>query len=294
MHIKAKLYPYPVLTTFNNDYIDSFFDVSIEEEKTEKEITLKFTPSLTNEELGNLIESGEALFIAHIECSYTSFRKIVQIPTSGTAITISANRIAEVLNICPFIVAAGDIFSYTNKKFNAEYDGASFDLEKGSIMAIGYEKVYRIEKEDDEVANVPSIFSVTEILDQRQKDIIIDYTGDKIGIRLPSPVYRKFVTQNSNNPNAQPVLHAMLIIPALIKSLEEVKHSGVDYYQYEERRWFRAIQKAAKKLDIEISEETISSIDSFELAQKLMHNTTSNGIVNLNKVALEGGTESED
>lgn len=294
MHIKAKLYPYPVLTSFNNDYIDSNFDISIEEEKSEKEITLKFTPSITNDELKALIDAGEALFIAHIECSYTSFRKIVIVPSSGASISISANQVAEVLNICPFIVAAGDIINYSNKKFNTEYDGASFDLEKGSIMAIGYEKVYRIEKEDDEVANIPSIFSVTEILDQKQKDIIIDYSGDKIGIRLPSPVYRKFVTQNSNNPNAQPVLHAMLIIPALIKSLEEVKHSGDDYYQYEERRWFRAIQKAAKKLNIDVNEETISSIDSFELAQKLMHNTTSNGIVNLNKVALEGGTDSED
>lgn len=294
MHIKAKLYPYPVLTSFNNDYLDSFFDISIEEEKSDKEMTLKFTPTLDNDELKKLIDSGDALFVVHIECSYTSFRKIIGVPASGASVSISANQVAEVINICPFVVAAGDIFGYSSKKFNAEYEGATFDLEKGSIMAIGYEKVYRIEKEDDEVANIPSIFSVTEILNPQQKDIIIDYARDKIGIKLPSNVYRKFVTQNSNNPNAQPVLHAMLIIPSLIKCLEEVKHSGVDYYLYEERSWFRAIRKAAKKLEIDINESTISNIDSFELAQKLMHNATSNGIVNLNKVAFGGGNESED
>lgn len=294
MHIKAKLYPYPVLAPFNTDYLDSSFDISIDDEKSEKEITLKFYPELINDELSELIASGEALFVVHIECSYTSFRRIVQVPVGGASISVSANQIAEVLNICPFIVAAGDLFGYSNKNFNPEYDGASFDLEKGSIMAIGIEKAYRIEKEDDEVANIPSIFSVTEILDRQQTDIIIDYTGDKIGIRLPSDVYRKFVTQNSNNPNAQPVLHAMLIIPALIKCLEDVKHSGADYYQYEERRWFRSIQKAAKKINFEVNENTISSIDTFELAEKLMHNTTSNGIKNLNKVAVEGGFGSED
>ena len=31
MHIKAKLYPYPVLASFNNDYLDSSFDIEVEE-----------------------------------------------------------------------------------------------------------------------------------------------------------------------------------------------------------------------------------------------------------------------
>ena len=38
MHIKAKLYPYPVLASFNNDYLDSSFDIEVEEIITEKEI----------------------------------------------------------------------------------------------------------------------------------------------------------------------------------------------------------------------------------------------------------------
>lgn len=294
MHIKAKLYPYPVLASFNNDYLDSSFDIEVEEIITEKEITLKFTPKLDNEELANVIRSNDASFVVHIECAFTCFRKLVEVPFEGKAITISANRVEEVMHLCPFIVADRDIYDYKNSKFNAEYEGVSFELDKGSIMAIGFEKVIRIEKEDDDLANVPSIFSVTEIIDPKVTDIVIDYSSDKIGLRLPSPVYRKFVTQNSNNPNAQPVLHAMLIIPALIKCLEEVKHSGEDYYLYEERRWFRSIQKAAKKLNIDLSEENIVNIDTFDVAQKIMKNTTANGIINLNKVAIEGGSSNED
>lgn len=294
MHIRAKLYPYPVLASFNNDYLDSSFDIEVEEIITEKEITFKFTPKLDNEELANVIRSNDASFVVHIECSFTCFRKLVEVPFEGKTITISANKVEEVMHLCPFIVAERDIYDYKNSKFNAEYEGVSFELDKGSIMAIGFEKVIRIEKEDDDLANVPSIFSVTEIIDPKVTDIVIDYSGDKIGLRLPSPVYRKFVTQNSNNPNAQPVLHAMLIIPALIKCLEEVKHSGEDYYLYEERRWFRSILKAAKKLNIDISEENICNIDTFDVAQKIMKNTTANGIINLNKVAIEGGSSNED
>jgi len=294
MRIKAKLYPYPVLASFNNDYIDSAFDIEVEETITEKEIIFKFIPKLENEGLAELIHSNDATFVVHIECSFTCFRRVVEIPFEGKSVTISANKIEEVINLCPFIVAARDIYDYKNTKFNSEYEGVSFELDKGSIMAIGYEKVIRIEKENDDLANVPSIFSVTEIIDTRITDIVIDYSGDKIGLRLPTKVYRKFVTQNSNNPNAQPVLHAMLIIPALIKCLEEVKHSGDEYFTYENRRWFRAIVKAAKKLNIEINEDSIVNIDTFDLAQKIMNNTTSNGIINLNKVAIDGGNSDEN
>lgn len=294
MRIKAKLYPYPVLASFNNDYVDSDFDIEVQETITEKEIIFKFVPKLNNQELEKLIRFGQAIFVMHIECSFTSFRKSVEIPVEGKVVSISANKIEEVMNLCPFIVANKDIDNYRNSKFNLEYEGTAFELDKGSIMAIGFEKVIRIEKENDDLANIPSIFSVTEIYDPKIEDIIVDYACDKICLHLPSNVYRKFVTQNSNNPNAQPVLHAMLIVPALIKCIEEVKHSGEDYYAYENRRWFRAIIKAAKKLNIDINEENISQIDSFELAQKIMKNTTANGIINLNKVAIEGGFSNED
>lgn len=289
MRIKAKLYPYPVLATFNNDYVGSSFDIMIEEKMTDKEIILSMKPSLEDEGLANLIETGDAEFVMHIESSLTSFRRAVAVPPEGCEVTISANQIEEIINLCPFIIATRDVYDYSNNKFNNDYNGASFDFDKGNIIAIGIEKIIRIEKEDDDLANVPSIFSVTEIKDKKIDEIVMDYSGNKIGIRLPSKVYRKFVTQNSQNPNAQPVLHAMLIIPALIQALEEVKHSGDDYYLYEDRRWFRAIQKASKKDGTELNQESITNIDTYNMAQMLMKNATSNGILNLNKIAYEGG-----
>ena len=55
---------------------------------------------------------------------------------------------------------------------------------------------------------------------------------------------------NQNNPNAQPVLHSMLIIPALIKCIEELKQKLIHIYEYEERRWFKVLNKAAKMSDM--------------------------------------------
>lgn len=294
MHIKAKLYPYPVLASFNNDYKESSFDIVVDEVVGEKEITLHFTPQLENIDIKQLILSGKAAFVIHIECPYTCYRQTVKVPFEGTKTIISASNLDTVVNICPFVVATEDIKEYRSELFDDEFEGISFDLERGSVLALGYERVIHIDKEDDNLASIPSIFSVTEIIDPKKEDMVLDCSGEKISIALPSKAFRKFVTQNNSNPNAQPVLHAMLIIPALTSCLDEVKYSEDDYYLYDNKRWFRAIQKAAKKLNINITEETIKTINTFDLAQKLMKNATINGIVNLDKVAHDGGDSYEN
>ncbi len=289
MRIKAKLFPYPVLAnSFNNDYIDSEFDILLNQKITRNSIIIKMLPQLMNNGLEQLIKDGKASFFMHIECPYTCFREAYAIPFEGKMIEISADKVEGDIQLCPFIVALGDLPDYTNDCFNKDYENTSFYLERGNILAIGKEKTITIEKENDNLSNVPSIFAVTEIKDENYEDIVIDYTGDKICLRLPSKVFRNFVSMNQNNPNAQPVLHSMLIIPALIKCIEELKQKTDSLYEYEERRWFKVLNKAAKNVGYELNPESLPNIDSFVLSQKIMENTVGRGIINLHKIAIEG------
>jgi hypothetical protein len=289
MHIKAKLFPYPVLAnSFNNDYIDSEFDIIINETITKTTIILKMLPKLKNNGLEELIKDDKASFFMHIECPYTCFRELFVIPFEEKTIEISADKVEGDIQICPFIVALKDLLDYTNNCFNKDYENTSFFIERGNILAIGYEKIITIEKENDNLLNVSSIFVVTEIKDENYEDIIIDYSGDKIGIRLPGKIFKKFVSINQNNLNAQPILHSMLIIPALIKCIEELKQKVDTLYEYEGRRWFKVLCKAALKVGNEINSESLPNIDSFILSQKIMENTINRGIINLHNIAFEG------
>ena len=287
MHIKAKLYPYPVLAGFNDDYINNNFNIDMSIQMQPNEIIVTFNPLLDNEEMLTLIDNNKAGFIVHIECSLTSYRKVFWVSKENNEFRIPADKIEGLITFCPFVVAITDIQNYSNKNFNSDYEGISFDLEKGNILAIGKEVQTRIEKENDDLANVPSIFAVTEIKDKEKKDIIIDNTGNKIQIQLPSESFLEFKLAMAN-PNSMSVLHSMIIIPALMKCFEDIKSKPDELYLFEDRRWFRVVKKALKKYNLEITDDTLLSIDSFVYAQKIMDNTTNRAILSINDIAYKG------
>lgn len=290
MRIKAKLYPYPVLApTFNNDYTESDFNIEISTQCLPTEIIVTLTPILNNKGLKKLIDNKEASFVVHIECSLTSYRELIKINENGLQYRIHADRVEGLINFCPFIIAEQDIENYTNEKFNKDYEKTSFFIEKGNILAVGQEGSLRLEKENDELTNVPSIFAVTEIKDPERTEILIDNTRDKINIQLPEKEFVQFKIA-MNNPATISVLHSMIIIPALMKCFEDLKNSEF-YMQYSEKRWTRAIKKAIEKLGYSFDFEALSNINGFEISQKIMDNTISRGILDIQNIAKTGGDE---
>jgi hypothetical protein len=248
---------------------------------------VQFKPVLENNGIQKLIDEGKAIFSVHVECSLTSFRKIIKVPNEGLEYKIPADSIEETINFCPFIIATTNIDNYTNADLNKDYEGATFDIEKGNILAIGQEVQTRIEKENDDLANVPSIFAVTEIKDKEIQDIIINNKGNKINVQLPSDTFTEFKLAMSN-PNSMAVIHSIIIIPALMKCFDDMKSNPEELYMYEDKRWFRALKKALKKINIEITDESILSLDTFEVSQKLMNNTTNRAILAINDIAFTG------
>ena len=292
MHIKARLYPYPVLASFNDDYINSSFNIAINAQVLPNEIIVRFKPDLKNEQLQQLIDENKACFLIHIESSLTSYRKIIQIKTFETAYRIPAEMVEGVITFCPFIVAMEEISEYSNSDFNVIYEGISFSLDKGNIMAVGQEVQIEIEKENDNLANIPSIFAVTELKDKDAHEIKIDNYSNKINIQLPSETFVKFKLAMAN-ANTLPIIHAVIIIPALMKCFDDMKSRNDEFYIFENKRWFKAIVKALKKFNIDLNEDSILSIDSFEVCQKLIDNTTNKAILSINEIAFQGGNDED-
>jgi len=169
MEIRYKLYPYPVLAYYSDDYKDGSFDTTIDLQKDGYNIRIDFMASLTNEGLKKLIQDGRAQYVYHLECAQTGFRKVVTTGNVVESCVLSDKKICGKLQICPFIVAAQDITGYSNPGFHDDYNGATFDIEAGCVLAVGKQVNATITKEAEDLANTPSVFSIIRNADPLQE-----------------------------------------------------------------------------------------------------------------------------
>lgn len=270
MQLRYKYYPYPVIVEGGNYYTNSSFDAEVGQEIEGYNIKLFFRAELNNDELQDLLDTGIVEIVYHIECPQTCFRKCFRTRDKESSYLLKDTDVNGIVQICSFVVAKKDIDKYTNKLFSSDYSGFRFDIEKGCIMAIGSQLNVRVNKIRDDLANTSSIFSIVPNKDQMETTIITDLSKNKIVIMLPEKTYGLYVNMQ-NYMEVQPAMHAMIIIPALMYALNEIKQDKEQLYIYEEHRWFRCLKKACEGIGITINEEALVNIDTYKTAQLLLN-----------------------
>ena len=146
MDIKHRLYPYPVLSDMTNDYVNSSFGMQLEVSQGMKEICLLISLQLENKEIEQLIADGEAEYVVHIECPYTSYRTVIKTDENEIQKRIPEHKLNGKVAICTFIVAKKEIPQYYNSSFNEDYGGMHFSLNRGNIIGIGGQIILKLQK----------------------------------------------------------------------------------------------------------------------------------------------------
>lgn len=274
MELRHRLYPYPVLNSKTDDYIDTVFETNVDVKQENYSIRFYFSARTNNLEINDLLKEKQALFVFHIECPDTCYRKVISFNEEYKEFAIEDKYINGKVQVCSFIVANEDIINYTNLKFNEDYAGYGFDIDNGSILAVGEQVNFDIEKERDDLANTPSIFSIIRNADNSAKEMVIEMFGtNKIIIKLPTEMYYNYKSIKSET-GYQPLLHSLIIIPALVYVFEEIRCFGEkEIYQIEDLRWFKVITKTLKKLNYEIDDINENSI---KIAQQIINNPLNN------------------
>lgn len=272
MDIRYKLYPYPVLSNYSDDYINSSFDSAIEVKREGYNIVISVVSEIKNPELEALIKEGKAAFVYHLECAQTGYRTVISTANTDKLVSISEDKVCGRLQICPFIVACADIPDYVNSCFNEDYRGYKFQIEAGCVMAVGKQVNCDIDKERNDLVSAKSIFVVTKNADTTATEMEVDIGQNKIVIKLPENDYVHFKNM-SKVPTVQQNLNALIIIPALIYVLSEVNYKTADerYTSYSTYSWYKAIKKAMKKrFQKDIETEDLLSNEIVLYAQRLI------------------------
>lgn len=274
MLIRHKYYPYPVIVEGNDSYIDTVFTSDVDVVKEGYNIKFILKAEINNDAINELISEGKVAFVHHIECPQTCYRKAVETDENEKIFIEHESKLNGTIQICSMIIAMTYMAGYRNQSFSSDYKGFGFDIEKGCIMGIGKQINIDINKEKENLENTSSIFSIIPIMDPEETMIHVE-TGNpkKITIHIPQKAYNRY-RNLSRNLEIQPVMHSMIIIPALIQVFNELKSCGSELYMYEEYKWFKVLKKACKKIDINLDENGIKSIEPYRVAQMLMDTPT--------------------
>ena len=270
MEIKYKLYPYPVLWNKNDDYkMPSEFSAEIKTEENFKNTKLKIKFFLKDKEIEKLIRENKAEYVVHIEGTRTYFRDFISTRETEITYDLKDRDILGKLEINFFILAKQDIKGYRNDNFNEDYSSEAFNLKKGNIIAIADGYRFDIEKNDDELGKISSIFSICKKETVEQTGMTVDMSDEKIRIGLNITDYVNY-SQLSQNPNKVDSVNSIIIFPALIYIFEQLKKdfTETDYTEY---KWFRALENIFKKNGQELNKELLENEISIDLAQRVLN-----------------------
>jgi hypothetical protein len=269
MNITNRLFAYPVLSEEKNDYKQSIFKVNYAQKYGVNDLQLSFDIEMNCRELQDLILNGQAEYVVHLECTTTAYREVLHSVSSRIDHKISFGRVNGTLEAVAFVILKKPITSFLCRDWVEDFDGMTFDLSQGSILAYQNLESLDITKAYEEFANAESIFSVYKRMTDEDKPAEINLESSKIKIGLGKQEFDVFSTY-STYPELQSLLHAILILPALVYVFEELKQEeGEEIYKGKE--WFMALEKAYEKRGINFMDEVLSDEkNSYQLAQEVM------------------------
>ena len=253
MKRKATNSPYPILYPAGESYDaergykNAMFDVAGDPDVTVDEVThnlwIKFDFSLTESTLKSLIASGEALYYVNVECGRTYYRKPVVQTEEHLEFEIPYTDVSGSLEIFVGVVAAKDIKAFHAPGFADRFGAASFDLNKGDILAAGTGWNVELEELDGDIT--PYIYVARDDTEGRNS-LWVDGSNDELTIFLSKDVYDIYFNRASVD-KFKNVIMALVMRPAILSALQteiiRARSNGDEEapVDVQGRRWLRKL-----------------------------------------------------
>jgi hypothetical protein len=299
MELCEKKYPYPVLLPKGDDYVGCRFEVEIKSHKTPTEIVYHLEASLDCPDLRAVVDRGDAAVILHVECPQSAFRKSFAIPLGAADLQpLSTNDLSGKIFLCPFIVAQRELHDYRSDSFNPEYDGFSFNIRCGSILAEGEQLIDYADTVTRDIDFKPDIFSVVPYTPQPEdgERMKVDLAlNQKITIKLPQNIYAQYNAMMKSG-EAKEFLWSAIILPAVMEALYKIKEclQNDESADFESKIWYMRLTERIEQLHPNAKSDLAEFFDKKdipELAQELIKNPVSAAV---SKLASFGGTREDE
>lgn len=288
MNFNSASFPHPILSVNNDDVKGKVAldpDPSITSNVDDYSVIVNCEHD--NAELAALVNSGQAEYFCEATCSNTLYREIVTGITNELKMEIPKKKVKGKVTFTCALVAKLPITNYQNSKSHSDYNGYSFDIEKGDVLAFFGEFNFNADINYEKLKAVSSFMEVVENKDEKAIYTNIDLNKSKIEVQLPSEDYKMFAADSiSKEQKFAPVFHSSIVLNSLIIAL-------YNFDSHKETLWAKVIDYRLKheKQFENISIDEKENIP--EIAQRLLGNPFRRLISEL-QVIIESPYQSEE
>lgn len=256
-------FPHPVLTNFTDD-IDgnpSFVENIIENDDC---YSISITFKVDNDDLVNSINQNLAGIICEVNCSGTVYRNSFNASTDTILFELPKFLVRGKVEFSCYLVSYINIVGYTNAMSHPDYDGFSFDIEPGDILAYFGEFSFNAAINYKKLKAVSSFLKIEE---RSKIDIAeFDIDNDRIIVKLPEKDFSVYKKQPiAKNEDFAPIFHASIVLSALLFALQNID-------KHEDKMWAQVIKVRLKEEDFKGLTLDEESGDLMKIAQKLLGN----------------------
>lgn len=267
MKINNLSFPYPVLGIGDDVEPRPGFSGTPEVSKTAKTYHFQIDLEMNNRDIADIVERGDAKYVCEVESPRTMFRKCYYSDNTSFTIEIAKSLLAERVTFQFSIVVIKPIKGYQNSTFHEDYRDYAFDLDPGDLLAFIGQFSYDVDIKYDKLRSVGSFMQITE--DKFAEMPRYDFGGDKIDIKLPTPLYEQYKSSILGNRQFSHIIHSSIVFNALVFAL-------LYYKAHKECLWARTLEYriGAEEGLAEFKDvlETQDADDILKLAQVLLLN----------------------
>lgn len=265
-------YPYPVL--------------GIGDDLTSRETKLLLEPvtddgtnynmhvaiDMDNSDIDGLALSGHVQFGCEVECSATFYRRWFGYSEREFDIVIPKNCVAKRVNFHFMAMVVKEIPEYRNFAFHPDYEGVTFNMPIGSIVAtFGYAH-YDADIKYDRLHSAGAFISIIKGTDSDNTLYNID--DDKIEVKLPLVLYDDYKDHYSHaNCRWGDIFHSSIAYNALVYALlnyDEDKHKSTLWARTLKYRM--EVEPSLRQYRNVFDKEKTSGNDVLKLSQALLGN----------------------
>lgn len=264
MKIENLSFPHPVLGA--SDDVSGSYTPTLSVRLGRDEIGLAIIHELDQVSLESLIDQKGALFVTEIHCAQTLFRISYATRDEQQIIVIPASSLRDKVDIAFYIVANKDLSQYKIEGSNKDYDGFSFEISKGDILAYGGQSIFFAGKKWEAQKSVSSLMEVQpyELVRGPMKFLI---TGAKIIIKLSRSDYGQY-QKVVKSDQFSPIFHSSIVLPALMFAISQMMQNEELYENY---AWYQILD-FRRQSEEKIKKITWEPENIPEIAQVMLDN----------------------